>query len=332
MRPRTVIRMVISVGLGLGVSAALGCGITRTSDTSRTATEQLLISNAIDQSVERIDFRPLAGKAVFFDAQYLDGTVDKGYLASSIRQHLLASGALLQEDRSKATYVVEARSGGVGTDNHQLLLGLPQMQMPVAVPGAPAAIPEIPLAKKTDQLGVAKVAVFAYNRLTGQAVMQSGMMEATSAAKDLWVLGAGPFQEGSIRRGVVFAGEEIPTVFNGKPTEPPAPPSGVSVVQAAHWSEKPAMPPPVPAHPREAAPRPILHPVPCIELVPVPSPAELVRPKEEPNKKEEAKVTPVLPSLPEPPLALPDGPVLPKAEPAPVVRIRDITPIRPPGK
>jgi hypothetical protein len=60
----------------------IGCGTTRMSDTQRTATEQLLISNAVDQAVSQIDFRPLAGKRVYFDAQYLDGTVDKGYVVS----------------------------------------------------------------------------------------------------------------------------------------------------------------------------------------------------------------------------------------------------------
>jgi hypothetical protein len=261
MRPRTIVGGLI----GLSLAASLGCGTTRTSDTTRTATEQLLISNAIDQSVERLDFRPLRGKTVYFDTTYLDGTVDKGYLASSIRQHLLATGCLLQEEKARATYVVEARSGGVGTDNHQLLLGIPSMNLPVQVPGAPTALPEVPLAKKTDQLGVAKVALFAYNRVTGQAVMQSGMMESTATAKDLWVFGAGPFQNGTIRRGIVFAGQEMPALANGQPVAPPAPPSGISVVQAAHWAESSASPaaatapaaaPPTAPAPTSEAPRP----------------------------------------------------------------------------
>ena len=99
-------------------------------------------------------------------------------------------------------------------------------------------MPEISLAKKTDQLGVAKVAIFAYNRVTGQAVLQSGIMENTSTAKALWVLGTGPFQNGTIRKGIGFAGEEIPDVINGKPTQPAAQPAGVSVMQAAYWREK----------------------------------------------------------------------------------------------
>src|SRR5262245_48088565 len=176
-----------------------GCGTTRMTDSTRAATEQLLISDAVDHSVAQLDFHGLVGKKVYFDAQFLDGTVDKGYVVSSLRQHLLASGCLLQEDRKQATYVVEARSGGVGTDHSSVLLGVPQMTVPSLVPGQPSQIPEIPLAKKNNQQGVAKIAVFAYNRLTGERVWQSGLVESCSTSKDLWLLGTGPFQRGSIR-------------------------------------------------------------------------------------------------------------------------------------
>src|SRR5262245_42971968 len=104
---------------------AAGCGTTRMTDTQRTATEQLLISNAVDRAVSQLDFRCLAGKPVFFDPQFLDGTVDRGYLVASLRQHLFACGCQLTEDRAKAVYVVEARTGGVGTDRHSLLVGVP---------------------------------------------------------------------------------------------------------------------------------------------------------------------------------------------------------------
>jgi hypothetical protein len=121
--------------------AVVGCGTTRITDTQRTATEQLLVSNAVDQTVSQMDFRHLSGKMVYFDPQYLDGTVDRGYVVSSLRQHLLACGCVLQEDRNKATYVVEARSGGVGTDRHAVMIGVPQMNVPTLVPGQPSSIP-----------------------------------------------------------------------------------------------------------------------------------------------------------------------------------------------
>jgi hypothetical protein len=169
-------------------------------DTSRSATEQLLLSQAIDNAVNRLDFTPMAGKQVFFEEKCLDGSVDKGYVASSIRQHLLAAGCLLAEEKAKATYVVEARSGCVGTDKQSFLVGVPQMQLPAIMPGTPPAIPEMPLIKSTAQQGIAKIAVFAYNRQTGRAVWQSGIQEFTSSSKDAFVLGMGPFHRGTLRR------------------------------------------------------------------------------------------------------------------------------------
>jgi hypothetical protein len=261
-------------------------------DTQRTATEQLLLSDAIDRTVSQLDFRVLSGKTVYFDPQYLDGTVDRGYLISSLRQHLLASGCVLQEDRAKAAYVVEARSGGIGTDRHSLLVGIPQMNVPSIMPGQPTNIPEIPFARKTDQNGVAKVAVFAYNRQTGLPVWQSGTVMSVSSARDIWLLGTGPFQNGSIRRGTEFAGQPLPPLplpsFGEKGDEYRPSPTVVSVTQPAVWSEpaRPAPPPgPVEVRGRTLPGRPLSliglirshlgatapAPVPVPKLSPVPS-------------------------------------------------------------
>ncbi|MBV9123576.1 MAG: hypothetical protein JO112_09480 [Planctomycetes bacterium] len=216
-----------------------GCGTTRVTDTTRTATEQLLVSNSIDQAISEMDFTILAGKPVYFDSQYLDGVTDKGYLIASLQQHLLASGCLLQEDKAKATYVVVARAGAVGTDRNELLFGVPQLNIPSVVPGQPAGlVPEIPLAKKTDKKGVAKVAVYAYNRVTGRPVWQSGVHQALSTAKDTWLLGAGPFQNGTVMDGTEKSGQQVqvPLVEEGE-KENSGKPLLPSVTQAAYWQE-----------------------------------------------------------------------------------------------
>ncbi|GIW80792.1 MAG: hypothetical protein KatS3mg105_2599 [Gemmatales bacterium] len=201
---------------GLWVSLMMGCGTTRLTDTQRTATEQLLISNAIDQAVDQLDFQALQDKDVYFDPQYLENAVDRGYLVSSLRQHLLAHGCRLKEKREDATFVVEARTGGIGTDRSSLLIGVPQMTVPSIMPGQPSHIPEIPLAKRTNQKGAAKIAVFAYNRLTGRPVWQSGTLEAVSTARDLWLFGAGPFRGGTIRKRTEFAGLSLAGLFGAK--------------------------------------------------------------------------------------------------------------------
>jgi hypothetical protein len=219
---------------------AVGCGTTRMTDTSRTATEQLLISNAVDQAVSQIDFRPLAGKKVYFDPQYIDSTVvDRGYVISSLRQQLLASGCIVEEDKSKATYIVEARAGAVGTDRYCLLVGVPQMTVPTFVPGQPSQIPEIPLAKKSDGQGAAKIAVFAYNRRTGERVWQSGAVESYSDARDTWVAGLGPFRAGTILHGTEFAGEEIPLPLHSGKGDSDRTARLAPVTAPAAWAETP---------------------------------------------------------------------------------------------
>jgi hypothetical protein len=206
-----------------GILAAAGCGTTRQTDTSRAASEMLLVSQAVDRAIAKIDFSPLAGQTVFLDSAPVEkDTVDKGYLISVVRQQLLAAGALLQEERTRAVYVVEVRSGSLGTDRHSLLVGTPAVTVPTVVPGIPgASIPEIALVKRSDQRGVAKVGVFAYNRISGRALWQSGTVEAISRSHDTWVFGTGPFTRGTIRQHTELAGEPLPTLFHdpGKGSE-----------------------------------------------------------------------------------------------------------------
>ena len=197
--------------LAVCAATAVGCGSTRTSNTARTATEQLLISDAIDRTVQQINFKVLEGQSVYFDERHLLEAVDKGYLISSFRQHLLACGCVLKDKKEDATYIVEPRVGAVGTDNHDWLVGIPAINVPQVplAPAMPAAIPEIPFAKRRDQKGVAKLAVFAYRRETGEPVWQSGMAISESDANDIWVLGAGPFKRGTIYEEKTFASARI---------------------------------------------------------------------------------------------------------------------------
>lgn len=188
-----------------------GCGTTRSTDTTRAATEQLLVSDAIDRALQSINLQTLAGQSVYFDESKLTDVVDKNYLTSSLRQYLLANGCKLKEKREEADFIVEARAGAVGTDRSELLFGVPSMNVPqiALVQPVNAIIPEIPIAKRKDQRGIAKIAVFAYHRQTGAPVWQSGLVHQESSANDVWILGAGPFQRGSIYSGTEFAGNDL---------------------------------------------------------------------------------------------------------------------------
>jgi hypothetical protein len=243
-----------SAGLCVAMAIA-GCGTTRMTDSSRAASEMLLVSQAIDEAVERMDFSPLAGKTVYVDFEFIDKTlVDRGYLISSVRQQLLAYGALLRDEEKNAVYVVELRAGGLGTDRHTLLLGSPQLSLPAVIPGQPTQIPELALVKKTEQKGVAKIGVFAYNRMTGRALWQSGLQEGSSTLKDRWVFGAGPFSHGTILKETQLAGEPLPklalpAMLTGEKPEEPDPVPSIPIQQAHAWQNADQKPPlqPVPA-------------------------------------------------------------------------------------
>jgi hypothetical protein len=198
------------------VLAALlaGCGTTQ----QNIATQQLLESDAIDAAISQIDFTPLGGHKVFFDATYIQdyktaGIVNPSYVISSLRQQILSSGCLLQETRDTAEYIIEGRMGTLGSDQHDVVYGLPKNNalnvVASAVSAAPnlPSVPELALAKKVDSKGAAKIAVFAYHRETREPVWQSGLSIARSTSRNTWLMGAGPFQNGTIHRDdVEFAG------------------------------------------------------------------------------------------------------------------------------
>jgi hypothetical protein len=107
-----------------------------------------------------------------------------------------------------------------GTDEHNVMIGIPQTAVPPTLPGIPAGtIPEMPLVKKSNQQGMAKLALFAYDRASGQFVWSSGTILSTSSAKDTYVGGVGPIQGGTIRGGTEFIGIKLPLTSDASPAD-----------------------------------------------------------------------------------------------------------------
>ncbi len=193
-----------------------GCGTT----TQRVATEQLLMSDAVDNAISRLDFYHLKDQSVYLDTAFVRpvksvGFVNADYIISSLRQQIASAGCLIQDKREDADIIIEPRVGALGTDGHEVTYGVPQTQALSSAAalfsgGAPVpAVPEISFGRSDAQSGIAKVIVFAYERETKRPVWQSGVAKAESNSKNTWVLGAGPFQKGSIYKGFRFAGQKI---------------------------------------------------------------------------------------------------------------------------
>jgi len=212
--PRPFFLVVIPLAL-----LATGCGTTKWSDSARTATEQLLTSDAIERAVMQVDATALAGRKAYLDVSALDKTNDGSYLASSLRHQLLACGVGLAESKADAEVVVEARAGAIGTNRDELMVGIPQTNLTIM--GVGGMLPEMSAAKRTDQEAVAKISLFAYDRETGMPLWQSGVQNVASRTHDRWYFGAGPFKTGDINDNPRFAGIRLrmPTFRSSKPAE-----------------------------------------------------------------------------------------------------------------
>jgi hypothetical protein len=216
--------LLILAACACTVASFVGCGATK----SFTATEQLLMSDAVDSTITKMDFRALSGQKIFLDTTYVAAAgkvipgvpmpanlVTSDYIISALRQQLTAAGCMLVDNRDVADIVCEARCGALGTDGHSVTYGLPANNFlstaTAVIPGTPMlpSIPEISVAKREMKSAAAKIAVFAYDRETREPVWQSGIAQAGSSARDTWVLGVGPLQQGSIYGGSRFAGKKF---------------------------------------------------------------------------------------------------------------------------
>ena len=174
-------------------AAIAGCANSRTSNTSRTAIEQMLISNAVDQSLDKVDFTPFSGAKVYLQEKYVD-CQDKNYVIASVRHRLLAQGALLVDDAAEADIGVELRTGGVGTDMAESFIGTPELVLPGML-----TLPEVKLLTKNEQTATAKIGLVAYDYRSRQVLGSGGLTTAVSDNSNWSVLGVGPFQAGSLK-------------------------------------------------------------------------------------------------------------------------------------
>lgn len=197
-----------------------GCGTTKFSDTSRTATEQLLISSAMEDLVDQYDYSRLAGLTVF--VKTANSTTDGDYLKSLIRQQLAANGALIKDEEASADYIVEVAPGAVGTNRYELMYGIPETTIPaIGTLTTATSIPEFALIKRTDQKAQIKLRMWAYNRTTGAIIWQSGINTKSSQIRDRWIFGAGPFTTATYdAAGLRLGGDKaIPQSFEGGEVE-----------------------------------------------------------------------------------------------------------------
>ena len=181
---RAIAALAFRACLGLA-SLLAGCSITRETNPPRTATEQLLISTAVDRAVAGMKLDIPKGASVFVDAANFEG-YDSKYAVASVTERVLQEGGRLAVDRTKADMVVALRSGALSTDEDGYLVGIPAIGVPVPLMGT-LNLPELALFKKDETRGVAKFAATLYDQRSGALKSVSGASYGFSH-KTHWVI------------------------------------------------------------------------------------------------------------------------------------------------
>lgn len=184
--------------------ATLGCASTGSSDTARTGTEQLLISNAVDQSLSKVDFETTRGRKVHVVEKYLE-SVDKNYVVASVRHRILRQGGRLVEKPEDADMIMELRSGGIGTDKSDSFIGMPEITLPGLF-----TLPEVRLISKTTQTGTAKIGLVAYDAKDSHVMGAGGVSTARSDQNYWYAFGVGPYQNGTLRNELNESVQPVP--------------------------------------------------------------------------------------------------------------------------
>jgi hypothetical protein len=200
---RVVGLVLLSLCAGAG-----GCATIRVTDPPRTATEQFLLSGAAESAIDQVSADSLRDRLVYIDTTYLTNTwqtaPELSFLMGEFRTKLLEGGARLSPDREGAQIVIEVRSGGVGVDRLEFLLGLPSIGLAslagggAAANAAPLLTPELAILKSTRQYSFASIAFVAYWADTGELLVSSGPFVGRRYREDWWIFGTGPRTVGDI--------------------------------------------------------------------------------------------------------------------------------------
>jgi hypothetical protein len=181
-----------------------GCATLRVTDPPRSADEQFLLSTAAQKAVAQLSTEALRDRRVFLDASYFNAP-EQAFVTGEVRARLLLGGVRLMENRKDAQIILELRSGGVGINRIEFLLGLSAIPIPGIGSGnssvttaVPLETPELALLKNTKQQGFAGIAYVAYWADTGEVVTSSGPFIGRTYRNDWWFFGIGPKTIGDV--------------------------------------------------------------------------------------------------------------------------------------
>lgn len=181
-----VLHVMISLAGLAGVSA---CTEVRETSPERTANEQLLISTAADEAIERLNFGLPQDAEVYLETRYLE-SYDRDYVIAALRSEVAKQSAALVSNREEASHVVEVRAGALSTNKRTDYVGFGGFEVPVPFSEA-VTLPLASLYKDYSRTGIAKLAATTYAAESGALVHAAGPVYGLSWVDRNQVLGVG---------------------------------------------------------------------------------------------------------------------------------------------
>ena len=168
------------------ITFLIGCSTThRTTQSTRTAVEQLLISESAIRSLPNKSNEPLpipSGSKVTLNTSGL--TPDHALLQEILTGWLGRQGYLIQKDKKNATFRIDVIVNAIGTEEDGTFVGLPPIQSQII----PFSLPELAFYKSENQTGYVKFSMNFFEELTGKFIGASPNFLADSYHNNYTVL------------------------------------------------------------------------------------------------------------------------------------------------
>jgi len=171
-----MIRLAGVPALALIAAIASGCVkvTSRSTNSARTGTEQILMTGAADRAIGSIDFSPLAGQTVYLTPA--TAATDSDWINFSLRREMARQGVLLTTEKAEAQTIVESAIGAYGTDEVDKSVSLPSgfsvglLPLPLPIGGNSN---DSGFYRRQRQNSVVKLALFAYDAKSRHMVWDS---------------------------------------------------------------------------------------------------------------------------------------------------------------
>ena len=168
------------------ITLLIACSTThRTTQSTRTAVEQLLISESTVRSLSKKsnELLPIpSGSKITLNTSGL--TPDQALLQEILTGWLGQQGYLIQKDKKNATYRIDVIVGAMGTEEDGAFIGLPPIHSQII----PFSLPELAIYKSENQTGYVKFNMNFFEALTGKFVGSSPNFLADSYHNNYTVL------------------------------------------------------------------------------------------------------------------------------------------------